>query len=44
MSQEALDLLKEHLGDDVVETHAYRGDHTAVVRASRLVGPGRRPG
>ncbi len=37
MSQEALDLLKEHLGDDVVETHAYRGDHTAVVRASRLV-------
>ena len=37
MSQEALDLLKEHLGDDVLETHDHRGDHTAVVRAGRLV-------
>ena len=37
MSKEALELLAEHLGDGVLETHAHRGDDTAVVQASVLV-------
>ena len=37
MSKEALDLLKDYLGDDVLETHDHRGDTTAVIKPSRLV-------
>lgn len=37
MAQEFINLLKEKLGDDVVETSAFRGDDTAVVRRDAWV-------
>ena len=37
MSQKALERLKGRFGDDVLETHAFRGDETAVLARSTLV-------
>jgi NADH-quinone oxidoreductase subunit C len=37
MSQLALDKLSEAFGDDVLETHAFRGDETATVARAKIV-------
>jgi NADH-quinone oxidoreductase subunit C len=37
MSQLALDKLNEAFGDDVLETHAFRGDETATVAQAKIV-------
>lgn len=37
MSKKALDLLCEHFGDKVLQTHEFRGDETAIIEADTLV-------